>query len=352
MDNDLYDILELKSDATIDNIKKNFKRLALKYHPDKNKEKDNNEKFNQIRIAYEILSDKTKKEKYDNMMFSKKKNFTDTIFLFLKEITNPIIIHELMNKLDIIEDIKSGNINIISQKIIQKILEDIDTDIKFDVSRLSEIFIHSPSTKPNNTKENNNVKSINSYDTNSYEVSDLNTLDIIGTIKTNLDDIYHNRLKEVTIKNKVYYDNKITTETNSYYVPLYDGQVIIENAGDKIKQDKDNKEKDKSGNVILKILCKKDKILKRDKYNIIYNDNITLHELFYGFNKNINYFNEQINISSNHPFQEFKFDGDKIEIIIKNKGLPYDQDNNRGDLIIYLYLNKDQKFEEKIKNIF
>ena len=105
-------------------------------------------------------------------------------------------------------------------------------------------------------------------------------------------------------------------------------------------------------NVILKILCKKDKILKRDKYNIIYSDNITLHELFYGFNKNINYFNEQINISSYHPFQEFKFDGDKIEIIIKNKGLPYDQDNNRGDLIIYLYLNKDQNFEEKIKNIF
>lgn len=392
MDNDLYNILELKSDATIENIKKNFKRLALKYHPDKNKhacipssddvatspasrskslllEKDCNEKFNQIRVAYEVLSDKEKKEKYDNMMSPKKKHFTDTLFIFLKEITNPKIIHELMNKLNIIDDIKNGNINIIGQKIIQKILDDIDTDIKFDISRLSEIFIHSPSTKPLaspplissvrlqslNTKDNNNkyninnITSINSYDTNSYEVSDLNTLDIIGTIKTNLDDIYHNRLKEVTIKNKVYHENKITTETNNYYVPLYDGQATIVNAGDKIMQ---NKKIDKTGNVILKILCKKDKTLKRNNYNIIYTDNITLHELFYGFNKNINYFNEQINISSNYPFQEYNFDGDKIDIIIKSKGLPYNQDNNRGDLIIYLYLNKDQNFEEKIKNIF
>jgi DnaJ-class molecular chaperone len=348
MDNDLYNILELKTDATIENIKKNFKRLALKYHPYKNKEKDSNEKFNQIRVAYEILSDKDKKEKYDNMMFPKKKHFIDTIFLFLKEITNPKIIHELMNKLDIVDDIKKGNINLISQKIIQKILDDIDTDIKFDVSRLSEIFINSPSTKPSNVKDNN-IKSINSYDTNSYEVSELNTLDIIGTIKTNLDDIYHNRLKEVTIKNKVYHDNKITTETNNYYVPLYDGQVTIVDAGDKVMKNKSDIEK--VGNVILKILCKKDKIFKRDNYNIIYRDNITLHELFYGFNKNINYFNEQINISSNYPFQEYRFDGDKIDIIIKNKGLPYDQDNNRGDLIIYLYLNRDQNFEGKIKNI-
>ena len=53
--NNLYDILDLKNNASKDEIKKKFKTLALKYHPDKNKEKNANEKFNQIRIAYEIL---------------------------------------------------------------------------------------------------------------------------------------------------------------------------------------------------------------------------------------------------------------------------------------------------------
>ena len=37
MDNDLYNILELSNEATLIDIKKNFKKLALKYHPDKNK---------------------------------------------------------------------------------------------------------------------------------------------------------------------------------------------------------------------------------------------------------------------------------------------------------------------------
>lgn len=39
-------------------IKKAFRQLALKYHPDKNKEKDSEEKFKQIAEAYEVLSGK------------------------------------------------------------------------------------------------------------------------------------------------------------------------------------------------------------------------------------------------------------------------------------------------------
>ena len=75
MNNNLYNILELKNDANINDIKHNFKKLALKYHPDKNKSIDANEKFNQIRIAYEILSNLDKKDKYDKMTSIKQKHF-------------------------------------------------------------------------------------------------------------------------------------------------------------------------------------------------------------------------------------------------------------------------------------
>ena len=54
-------------DATYEEIKKNFRELAKKTHPDKTKE-DSEDEMIQINKAYEILSDKTSREKYDRYM--------------------------------------------------------------------------------------------------------------------------------------------------------------------------------------------------------------------------------------------------------------------------------------------
>ncbi|KAF7494973.1 DnaJ -like protein subfamily B member 9 [Sarcoptes scabiei] len=60
-----YEILGVKKDATESEIKKAFRKLAVKYHPDKNKDPDAEEKFRQIATAYDVLSDKTKRQQYD-----------------------------------------------------------------------------------------------------------------------------------------------------------------------------------------------------------------------------------------------------------------------------------------------
>ena len=51
---DLYKLLEVSKDATNRDIRKSFKKLALKYHPDKNSEEDAHDKFLKINRAYEV----------------------------------------------------------------------------------------------------------------------------------------------------------------------------------------------------------------------------------------------------------------------------------------------------------
>ena len=61
-----YKILGVNRTASEDDIKKAYWKLALKFHPDKNKEPDAEEKFKEIAEAYEVLGDKTKKNKFDH----------------------------------------------------------------------------------------------------------------------------------------------------------------------------------------------------------------------------------------------------------------------------------------------
>jgi len=62
---DFYDILGVSKKSTQQEIKTAYRKLALKWHPDKNKSKDAESKFKEINKAYEVLSDPKKKEMYD-----------------------------------------------------------------------------------------------------------------------------------------------------------------------------------------------------------------------------------------------------------------------------------------------
>eukprot|EP01114_Cavostelium_apophysatum_P021314 TRINITY_DN7400_c0_g1_i1.p1 TRINITY_DN7400_c0_g1~~TRINITY_DN7400_c0_g1_i1.p1 ORF type:complete len:365 (-),score=81.58 TRINITY_DN7400_c0_g1_i1:181-1155(-) len=61
-----YDLLECDKHASVEDIKRNYKKLALKWHPDKNKSPGAAEKFREITEAYHVLSDDAKRMWYDS----------------------------------------------------------------------------------------------------------------------------------------------------------------------------------------------------------------------------------------------------------------------------------------------
>lgn len=69
IDQSLYKLLNVDINCTLEDIKKQYKVLVLKYHPDRNN--GNDEVFKQIQNAYDILSDENKRAKYDNIKVSK-----------------------------------------------------------------------------------------------------------------------------------------------------------------------------------------------------------------------------------------------------------------------------------------
>src|SRR5258706_2156829 len=63
---DYYEVLGLNRDASEEDIKKSYRKLAMKFHPDRNPDsKDSEEKFKEAKEAYEMLTDAEKRRAYD-----------------------------------------------------------------------------------------------------------------------------------------------------------------------------------------------------------------------------------------------------------------------------------------------
>ena len=363
----LYSILELTPEATLDDIKKSYRKLALKYHPDKNKQVGAAEKFHSILMAYEILSDLEQRQKYDNMNIKKQQNIFDMIsqmyykFKSSKEFKEYIKKNVFENE-DAQEKLLSGDKEVIREFIYNKansyllnmINKEFTKNDKIDKTDddLTSIFISDNLDKKTyNIIDKNKIMSLETSLETITNKSD-NLLEL--TIITDLNEIYMNKLKEVIIQRQRYKDKQMYIDEKKLYIPLSDDKLILEKEGDDFI---DNNGLLQRGDVSIKIKCRKNEYLKRvNDYDILLVLPITLYEIFRGFDKRFSYLgNEEIKIKSENPLQDYKFDGDKIVLNIKNKGLPYtDEQLNiyRGKLIIYLVLNKEELFIKKLKKYF
>ena len=130
MSKNYYEILELNNYADETEIKKSYRRLALKWHPDKN---PNNiematEKFNEISEAFEVLGDKQKRKQYDifgniNSNQTPKQNPQDVFNHFFNDINQDTFFENILNS-----KMNSLNINNVNVRT------NINTNTNFDRS--------------------------------------------------------------------------------------------------------------------------------------------------------------------------------------------------------------------------
>ncbi|MFH1394316.1 MAG: molecular chaperone DnaJ [Candidatus Micrarchaeota archaeon] len=90
---DYYEILEVDKNASSSDIKKAYRKLAMKYHPDRSSDKDAEARFKEISEAYAVLSDETKRKQYDqyghagfDQMYSREDIFRNANFSGFEDI--------------------------------------------------------------------------------------------------------------------------------------------------------------------------------------------------------------------------------------------------------------------------
>ena len=334
MSTNYYDLLGVNKDASDDEIKKSYKKLAMKYHPDRNKnnKEDAEKKFKDISNAYNILSDKNKKQIYDQFGEEGLQggmgagNF------------NPFSMFEEMfgNNQGFNFNMNHNNHNNNNKPEVKKIkisLNDlyIGKTMSFNITR----------TVLDESKKNL-ISSCNICNGSGVEVKIQQFGPMIqqmqgpcsacgGTGKT-----FKNEYLK-TIKEKI----SITIEKG-----MCNGeQIILKNKGNF------NVNSMKNNDLVFVIIEEEHSILKRIDNNLILGLDINLIDALVGFSfvfKHLD--NSEFIISSNNIIKN-----DEIKII-KNKGMPFNNHSNIfGDLIIkfnIIYPNSiDQQHQNILKNI-
>ena len=416
MSKNYYDLLEVNKDAITEEIKKKYKKLALRYHPDRNTndeesiKKENEKKFKEITEAYNVLSDEKKRKDYDFFGLTDNNTF-DNIFQ-----SSPF------------DDILSNMFKFTDSDIDDMINTSFKPKIFVNIHKVPlNTFQTNPNINhninPNNDMFNNitnlmddilfNGININSSINNGIN-SNINSQSSKGTnkkeydileLKVNLDDIINSNKKSIKYKIKdvcSFCNGTCAVEPSDLIQCLYckgnnSNCMSCNGSGNIFKTnrrcthcidgltDKDmeinievptsvpdnhifiiknkgsyNKSNKNYNDIKLKFIYNLNKNIKIKNNNIILKIDITLHELFCGFKKKIKLSKDSIEISMDKYFNPSE------SIVYKDMGLlKYksqnntkncnDNDNNKGDLILefnVIYPMSDNKVMHKYKDVF
>lgn len=288
-----YEILEINEYATSIEIKKQFRKLSLKYHPDKNKLNDS-KKFIIIKESYDILIDDDKRRIYD---YQRRFSFLKNYNLDEYEIE---YLNSLYEKIYDSYEIRFCKI----------LFNTLPSDIRENLNKLKEKLFSEV------INENNNKQII--IPSKYINIQELNE-DYTINLNISFEDNYNQVLKKIIIHTKYHICYLFLRSFND---------IVLQNGKYSFK---------------IKFIRKSNKKYIKKGNDLIIIKNINIYELLYHKEYNIilpN--NENININK------------VSNIILKNKGFLYDY-NKYGDcyVIFNLDYSKDvSKYKDQIKEIF
>lgn len=392
MDNkNLYKILGLSNNASKNDIKKSYYNLARKYHPDKNKEADAEEKFKEVSFAYEILIDDEKKKQYDSFNQENQVSFYDTFIVSFANVSgNSNTLKQLINLfysdvMDFKIDIDNFDFSKIKERVLDRfnkinipqLIDNIAflmSDHSLDHNPISNMLINTHQamnclygTTPQLEQSNDDI---NDYEVSEHEVAiyefpneeeirnlqenkkvdyDLEHLNIRGIIQVNLKEIYNMKFKKIKVsRNRLDTNGSMIINVKEFFIPLNEKHIVISGEGD---QDKNGN----YGNLILHIkLDKDDNYIRFNEYDLLINKSISLYEYVYGFELDINHLdNENINVMCKTPIYDLYHSNNKMFYIVKNKGLYKSAKGNvRGDLLVNIVIKVPENSKEILYTYF
>lgn len=310
---DLYHILELDRNCTADDIKKSYKKLVLKYHPDKCDLPDAQEKFIDVQNAYQILNNPLERKKYDSLNSYQKIELYDSLKKYIQ------------TKVPNIDD-------------YIKLFFDDEIHLKNYIEKMDLMGIYSHILE--------RIPNINFPELSPPPIGDIN---IYGKLTTTFEERYLDKYRKIQV-------NRQTKGPNMFCIPLRESKVILPGEGE---YDRSN---NKDGDVIIDIELKDNKYsdFTQMEQDIYYTRYIPLCEYLYGGGFKLRYFDGGIlNIKFDSFVERFPL------LTIEGKGMPVssnsqnyvlcdkilDKGIERGDLLIIIKIKDLEILKDNIKKL-
>ena len=298
MDENYYDILGISSNASQDEIKKSFRTLSMKYHPDKNSSNESTQKFQKLNEAYQTLGDQEKRSQYDLMQ------------------QNPFM------------KMGGGFPPFSGANPIDEILKNV-----FSSGSMHPF----PGVHVFQAGMNNDILRNLSKPT-----------PIIKNLSLDISQILGDSIIPIEIERWVMDNNTKLIEKETIYVDIPKGVdnneiIFVRNRGNKLNESS-------IGDIKLIITINNNSDFKREGLELIYNKNISLKEALCGFSFEITYLNGKKYTINNKKGNIITPNYKKI---IPNMGIK--RDNHVGNLIIIFNVifpdNLSSKIIDKIENL-